>query len=76
MVAHMSEGNGAGGGGLQVSSVERLGDPWFTRWQCTLTFPAAALCPLGSDLCDLICCCQFPLICEQAGMSLGERAGR
>lgn len=23
-----------------------------------------------------ICCCQLPLICEQAGISLGERVGR
>lgn len=31
---------------------------------------------LPSDLWHLICCCQLPLICEQAGMSLGERAGK
>lgn len=31
---------------------------------------------LPSDLWGLICCCHLPLICEQAGMSLGERVGR
>lgn len=38
------------------------GDPCFTR-------------PPRRDLWALICCCQPPLICEQAGMSLGERVG-
>lgn len=40
---------------------------------------AAWPCPLRHlprDLWGLICCCHLPLICEQAGMSLGERAGR
>lgn len=37
-------------------------DPCFTR-------------PPRRDLWALICCCQPPLICEQAGMSLGERLG-
>lgn len=55
---------------------QHLCDLGFTQPWRTLAFPVAALHPLASDLWDLICCCQLPLICEQAGMSLGERAGR
>lgn len=55
---------------VQVGAEEHRADLCFTQQQHSLAFPTA------SDLWDLICCCHLPLICEQAGMSLGERAGR